>query len=222
MYFFILILLFVCSHSLTTIQIIKTNIYEYSEIESVEEICEIILDRLRKNNIFIDSIDKCTNIQVESEFGSTLADVYKNYNRIAPRFLKQAEDNADAKRTQIDQFCDLELLFKRGLKVWALDNVPDLPINECYKDQLIRSRQSNCTILDETVPWYYDFELQPFDLCIHSLEETVAKRLIVRDVEEEQRTLPIRLDMDISNIWHYQMPEKLKAVSKTLPGLKYP
>ena len=223
MFIFILLFQLLVVNSLTTLQLIQSNIYDHNHLESAAEICQVILARLSHRGIFIHSNEDCVHTQIESEFGSTIEELYRNYERIGPQFLKKAQATAAGQRAQVGDFCKWQLLFKHGLEEWTWENVPDLPINECYDKQIFHNTRNNCTVIDtSTFPWFGSFALEPFDFCIQNLEELSDKRLRVRDVKEQQRTLPIILDMEISNVWHKQMPYKLLDMHHKIHKLRHP
>jgi len=206
---YLLLFLFVVVKS-DIVDVIRDNLHDYTQFTTAASMCGITSERLFKHGIQLHSVSECISSPIDSEYGSTLLELYQNFERLDSRFLKSAEEDSFVARLAVSEYCNFEMMFKRGLVVWSQYNAPPLPISHCFH---IKSFTGNCTVLEPSGKLYGDFILESFDQCLAALEDISMKRWAVRALYVESLTLPTLLNMEISKVWRYQMPERLKSIS---------
>lgn len=217
--FFVLCAL--CQASFSILDRIRESVHDHSHIQNVTSLCEVIRERLLKHGVVIYSISDCESESVDSDYGSTLADVYSNFARIDPHFLRNKEYDVVEARYNVSKWCTPEMFFPFGVVQWAIKNVPELAFEFCYIDPYVRERAPGCIPFKNETVTTGDFATEPTEPCEYSLKLLNAKHLLVEEEHILQSNLPVLLPMDISKIWRYQMPEKLLAASHVIE-IKFP
>ena len=210
-----------CQASLSILDRIRESIHDHSHIQNITSLCEVIRERLLKHGVVMSSISGCESESVDSEYGSTLSEVYSNFARIDPKFLREKEYDVVASRYNVSKWCAPEMFFPFGVDKWALKNVPELSFEFCYIDPHVRTRAPDCIPFKNDTVTTGDFSIEPTEPCEYSLELLNTRHLLVEEEHILQRNLPVLLPMDIASIWRHQMPEKLMASAHVIE-LKFP
>jgi len=204
------------------LQVITDNVQGHSQLRNGTAMCTIIKHRLSKKGIFFASVAECLAVEIDSEYGSTLLEVYSMFDRAEAHFLKKQQDVEYEDRMQVKHECNLEFMFHRGIVQWSMENAPDIVLGGCYTNAMLyRETPTNCTVINNSSKLHSDFQTLPFDLCLTALEKLSAQRMKVREEHRLQRELPVTVGMEVAKIWRYQMPSKLESISKIIE-LKYP
>ena len=206
----------------SVLQTIADNTQDHSIINNGTAMCKVIKHRLLKRGIMIPSISACLEVHIDSDYGATLLDIYKMFDRAAPHFLKRQQDIEYEYRYEVKNECNIEFMFHRGIVQWSITNAPDVVFEGCYTNALLyRETPTNCTAINNGSKLHYDFETLPFDKCTDALDQLGAQRMKVEEEHRIQRELPVSLGMELAKIWRYQMPIRLENISKIV-DLKYP
>ena len=217
--FFVLCVL--CQSSLSILDRIRESVHDHSHIQNITSLCEVIRERLLKHGVVMSSISDCESESVDSEYGSTLSEVYSNFARIDPKYLREKEYDVVTSRYNVSKWCAIDMFFPFGIDKWALKNVPTLTFEKCFTDPYARTRPSDCIPLKNETTTSGDFSIASTEPCEYSLELLNKRHLLVEEEHILQRNLPVLLPMDIATIWRYQMPEKLMASAHVIE-LKFP
>ena len=226
---FILSFILICIHVLASRrddnpirQVIADNVHGHSQLRNGTAMCTVIKHRLSKRGIMIPSVAECLAVEINSEYGATLLEVYSMFDRAAPHFLKKQQDVEYEDRMQVKYECNIEFMFHRGIVQWSIQNAPDVILDGCYTNAMLyRETPTNCTVISNSSKLYDNFQTLPFDKCLDALERLGAQRMIVREEHKLQRELPVTIGMEVAKIWRYQMPSKIESISKIIE-LKYP
>jgi hypothetical protein len=192
---------------------IKDCVHSHAYLPDVDAMCHVVLERLKHKGIFFDSPSLCTNATIQSEYGTTLSEVYAQYERFDTNKLKT--HFASIRSFKCTTECQYTLLFDSSIERWVDKHAP-IPIpDDCYPNPV---RYHN-SVLEVCVPFKNitvgDFKLnrESFDNCLQCLQHYDQLIEDYNKFRTEFIQFPATLTREIAQVWRHQMPEALANVA---------
>jgi hypothetical protein len=213
-------------------QVVRSTVRDYTYIRQVEIMCNLVLTRLSFRGIIIPNKTSCTNATIESNFSSTLSELYNNFYYLEHNVATKSEKELERNQLLCSRRCNVDDLLGPTTDLWIRQHAPDLSFPDCvYKkwsfDDGFTLKLDNegwskkCEPLRDfnpnTTDW--NFTLVPsarWERCLECLEETERLLFIAQDIYIKQGRMHALLIPEISGIWRNQMPYILSKAAKML------
>jgi hypothetical protein len=213
-------------------EIISTSVRDYTYVRDVDKMCDIVLNRLSYRGIVFPNVTSCTDAAIESEFGTTLRELYSNFAFVNNNILVEAEANLSRNQERCHQICNIVTLFEYDPFDWLVEKIPILKIPACVygrwsmedgfnlKYDKYNMMISDCDPLPDFDPttfnWNWTLPIPSSNGCLTCLYDTeiyLATGMLTGGKQDRMNTLLIP---EISIIWRDQMPVILSRVARIL------
>jgi hypothetical protein len=222
--------------------IIYSKIRDYTFLHDIESMCELVINRLTYNGIVIPNKEDCTNASIQSRFGSTIRDLYANFNYIDNDPMIARENDLDRNRIECQQICNFEQLFANDIEFWFEKYVPpkfvvppcvyslmgkDTSTHPSGKDApgtypsgsespyFIKKCEPFKDFNPNTTDWDFESKMtfNRYDPCLECLEWDDIYLVRASMVLYFAAQVNALLIPEITRVWRHQMPEILTNVS---------
>jgi len=176
-------------------------------MHDVDEICHVILNRIAYQGVFITNTSLCTEAPIKSTLGTTLRELYFNYNLIDENRIIIERHALSAIGANVIKYCS------RGFKILeSIDMIfPPLKYTNCFLHHFRLLNNQVCLPLQPPYIGRINITDTNMDICIYQLEKLSAQHEVLRQTEQTITQLPGLLAVEISRVWRYQMTEWLHS-----------
>lgn len=194
---------------------IKDCVHSHAYLPDVDAMCHVVLERLKYKGIFFTGPNLCTNAAIQSEYGSTLTELYNQYERLDSKQLKMHLANIRSKSFECIKQCEYTLLFDGSIEDWVDKNAPIPVPDECYPNPV----RFPHAVLQECIPFKNitvgDFELnhEAFEGCLQCLHHYDQLAEDYNEFRLDFIRFPAILTREIALVWRHQMPLALAKVA---------
>lgn len=196
--------------------VIKTSFRDYTYIKNATSMCELVSKRLAYRGIVI-SVAQCVDSKIESEFGSTLIELYSKFKFVNPGLLSSTTARFARQQMLCKSMCDVEKLFRGSVREWVRANVPIIRFEDCYYgwgfNLVVRKgggfQKAACYSLKSFDPnatnWNFEIFEEDMEPCFDCLEKIVLRHEEVSKAAKNHAMYSGRLIVAVSRVWAGQM-----------------
>ena len=198
---------------------IKTIVYSHAYIKDVNDMCGLVVSRIRNAGMFIKSTSLCTQAPVKSKYGNTLEQIYQHFEDFTHDDISLKINNVDNTYKECKFQCQLSTVIGEQHQTWVDKQAPPINIDTCFKDKLPCVQFDNC--FKDKLPCvpFQNIILGNFTLdfshCKKIIDDYHAQIFEFHNYRLYVQTRTAKLSQEISEIWYQQMPSVLATVVST-------
>lgn len=177
--------------------------------------CHVVLERLKYSGVFFKSPSMCTNATIDSEYGTTLRELYEQYEKLDNKQLKIHFVNLHMHASECKQTCQYLLLFDGSIQKWVDKNTPELIADKCYPYPYPLSEKMTCLPFVNITVGGFELNHRAYDPCLQCLDKYDQKVDEYNKFRRDFIQFPAILSREVAVVWRLQMPTQLAIVANS-------